>query len=251
MNGPVQLHVAIDEGAGAALVLLHGWPQDSTMWRHIVPLLAGRFRCIALDLRGLGHSPAPPSGYEKQQLADDVLHTLELMDVHRCCVVGHDWGGVAAQLMAAAAPDRVPEAIVLDAPSLWGESKDPRQVLGLLHVPVLASPLGELLAPMLATQLLRLGGVAAGDVEHYRQMLAEPARQRASRLYYRAALLHDMPTTGRHRPPRPETPMLFLGGRSDPVIRWARGVELIDGAGHFLPDNRPALVAQRILSFFA
>jgi pimeloyl-ACP methyl ester carboxylesterase len=96
VTDPVRLHVAVDEGDGPPLVMLHGWPQDSRMWRHVVPALSKRFRCIAMDLRGLGRSPAPADGYDKQQLARDVLHTMDDLGLDQVRIVGHDWGGVAA-----------------------------------------------------------------------------------------------------------------------------------------------------------
>jgi pimeloyl-ACP methyl ester carboxylesterase len=250
VSAPVELHVAVDEGQGEPLVLLHGWPQDSTMWKRVIPGLSERFRCIALDLRGLGRSPAPPEGYDKEQFAQDVLHTLDGMGIERFRVLGHDWGAVTAQLLCVAAPDRVVKAMVLDVPSMWNESKDPRQALGLLHMPILASPLGTRVGPALAEQILRASRVPADDVAHYKAMLSEPARRVATHLIYKTALLHDMPKMLRDRPPKPDVPMLFLGGRGDPVIRWGSDFELVEGSSHFLPDNNPELVVERALAFF-
>ena len=248
MTAPVELHVAVDEGSGDPLVLLHGWPQDSTMWRRALPGLRERFRCIALDLRGLGRSPAPPDGYEKPQLAEDVLHTLDGLGVERFRIMGHDWGGITAQLIAASAPERVERAVILDVPSLWSSSRDPRQLIGGLHMPILASPLGPRAAAPLGAQIMRLSGVPAEDVEHYRQMLSEPARARASSRYYRTFLTQDVRLLA-SPPPRPDVRMLFLGGSSSPITRWRRDVETIEGASHFVVDNRPEVVVERALAF--
>lgn len=248
MSDAVTLNVGIDEGQGPPLVLLHGWPQDSTMWRHAVPGLRERFRCLALDLRGLGRSPAPPSGYDKPQLAADVLHTLDGLGVERFRVMGHDWGGVVTQLLAASAPERVERAVVLDVPSMWTTSRDPRQLLAGLHMPILASPLGARVAPALGAQIMRMSGVDAEDVSHYRAMLSEPERARASSRYYRTFLARDVRMLA-SPPPKPEVPMLFLGGASSPITRWSPNVELIEGASHFVVDNRPEVVVERALAF--
>jgi pimeloyl-ACP methyl ester carboxylesterase len=249
VGGPVTLHVAIDEGSGPPLVLLHGWPQDSTMWRHVVPQLSERFRCLALDLRGLGRSPAPPGGYDKPQFAADVLHTLDGLGIERFSVIGHDWGGITAQLLCVDAPERVEKAIVLDVPSIWQRPSDPRQLVGFTHVPILASPLGGHIAPTLAGQLMRMSGVPAEDVEHYVEMLSEPGRRHVTTQYYRRALLEDMPRMARGRERRPDVPMLFLGGQSSPITRWGTDFELIKGAGHFVVDNKPDEVVSRALAF--
>jgi haloacetate dehalogenase len=59
-------------GDGPLVVLLHGWPQTSHMWRLIVAPLAERYTVLAPDLRGYGRSDAPSSGYDKRAMASDV-----------------------------------------------------------------------------------------------------------------------------------------------------------------------------------
>jgi pimeloyl-ACP methyl ester carboxylesterase len=88
----LRVHVA-EAGEGEPLVMLHGWPQHWYEWRHLIPSLAKRYRVICPDLRGLGWTDAPPSGYEKEELASDVLALLELLGLDRVKLVGHDWGG--------------------------------------------------------------------------------------------------------------------------------------------------------------
>ncbi|HZG48918.1 MAG TPA: alpha/beta fold hydrolase, partial [Thermoleophilaceae bacterium] len=68
----VRLHVA-EAGEGPPLLLLHGWPQHWWCWRLVVPLLQDRYRLVMPDLRGHGWSGAPRDGYEKEQLATDLL----------------------------------------------------------------------------------------------------------------------------------------------------------------------------------
>jgi pimeloyl-ACP methyl ester carboxylesterase len=83
-------HVAEAGGGEDPVLLLHGWPQSWYEWRSLMPALADRHRVVAMDLRGFGWSDAPRRGYEKENLADDVLAVLDELGIER---VGHDWGG--------------------------------------------------------------------------------------------------------------------------------------------------------------
>ena len=78
----LRFHVA-EAGAGEPIVLLHGWPQHWWIWRHLVPLLAPHARLVMIDLRGFGWSDAPPGGYDKQTLADDLLAVLDALGLER------------------------------------------------------------------------------------------------------------------------------------------------------------------------
>ncbi len=93
----VTLHYR-EAGAGEdVVVLVHGIPQTSHEWRHVVPRLAERYRVIAPDLRGLGDSSRPATGYDKKTLAEDVWRLVrDHLGVERFFLVGHDWGGPVA-----------------------------------------------------------------------------------------------------------------------------------------------------------
>jgi pimeloyl-ACP methyl ester carboxylesterase len=248
--GGLRMHVA-EAGEGPPLLLLHGWPQDGRMWRFVLPALAREFRCIVPDLRGLGRTEAPRDGYAKQQLADDVLALLDALGLDRVRLAGHDWGAFVAQLLAAGAPQRVDRVLVLDVPPLWVRGYDPRQILGMAHVPVLASPLGERLAPTVADRILRLSrGIDDAAREAYLAMLREPPRRRASAQYYRTFLTSELPGALASPARRPEVPVKCVGGQGDPVVRWSPDVELVRGAGHFLPEDRPDAVIGHALAFF-
>ena len=95
---------------GEAVVLLHGFPQDSTAWNQVSPALhqAG-LRTLAVDQRG--YSPmARPRGrrrYTLRETTDDVLALLDAAGLDKAHVVGHDWGGMVAWALGAWHPDRV------------------------------------------------------------------------------------------------------------------------------------------------
>jgi haloalkane dehalogenase len=84
----------IDEGSGPTLVLLHGNPSWSFVYRHVIRALRGEFRCVALDLPGFGLSEPPPGyGYTPAEHAGIVATALGALDVRDACLVAHDWGG--------------------------------------------------------------------------------------------------------------------------------------------------------------
>ena len=120
----LRFHVA-EAGAGEPIVLLHGWPQHWWMWRHVVPLLAPHARLVMIDLRGFGWSDAPPGGYDKQTMADDVLAVLDALGLRRVCLVGHDWGAWIGFLACVAAPERFAAFLALGAPRPLGRPAAP------------------------------------------------------------------------------------------------------------------------------
>ena len=98
-----------DEGDGPAVLLVHGFPWTSHVWRGLIPALTARHRVIAPDLLGLGESDTPddaPMGLEAQ--AGYVGELLDALGVDRVAVVGHGAGGGIAQLLAADRPGWTP-----------------------------------------------------------------------------------------------------------------------------------------------
>jgi pimeloyl-ACP methyl ester carboxylesterase len=219
------------------------------MWREVLPTLGRTYRCIVPDLRGLGWTDAPPTGYDKPQLAADALALLDTLGLDRVRVIGHDWGAVAAQLMAVAAPERVSKALILSVPSLFDRGYDPRQLLGLAHMPVLSLPYAHRLVPGLAKRLLKMQGFDDDETEPYVARLREPERARASVQIYRTFTTRELAPSLASPRSRPDVPMRYVGGAGDPVCRWAPGIELVRGAGHFLPEDKPDAVIGHAMSF--
>jgi pimeloyl-ACP methyl ester carboxylesterase len=91
-----------DEGEGPVVVLLHGFPTSSHLWRDLVPILAPRFRAVAPDLLGYGDSGRPhhPEALTVRAQARYVRELVERLGVEEIAVVGHDIGGGVAQLLA-------------------------------------------------------------------------------------------------------------------------------------------------------
>jgi len=93
-----------DAGAGSAVVLIHGHPFDRAVWERQVGPLGERFRVIAPDLRGYGHSPAVSGTATMGELALDVWGLLDDLGVERVAAVGLSMGGLVAIEMALARP---------------------------------------------------------------------------------------------------------------------------------------------------
>lgn len=100
----------VDEGEGSPVLLLHGFPDSSHLWRHQVPaLVSAGFRAIAPDLRGFGESdrPAETESYGLPLILADVTGILDALGIERAQVVGHDWGAAVAWMLASFFPARV------------------------------------------------------------------------------------------------------------------------------------------------
>lgn len=95
-----------DAGAGEALLFVHGFPHDRTLWAPQVQGLATQARCLAADLRGFGETTCAPP-YSMDQYADDLVALLDRLRLDRAVVVGLSMGGYVALALWRRAPERV------------------------------------------------------------------------------------------------------------------------------------------------
>jgi pimeloyl-ACP methyl ester carboxylesterase len=228
---------------------------------------------LALDLRGFGWSEAPRDGYEKENLADDVLAVLDELGLERVKLVGHDWGGWIGFLLCLREPRRFESFLPLNIVPPW---LSVRATIGhawrfwyqqVVMAPGLGYRLhrdGEFVKRVLA------GGSEVKDawddatLSAFADNLAEPARARAAVQMYRVFNLREVwpIARGRYAERRLTVPTRMLFGIDDFVLRpsmlagWERHaeamtLELVEGCGHFIADERPALVAARAREFFA
>ncbi len=269
----IEFHVA-EAGAGDDVVLcLHGWPQHWYEWRHLMPALADRHRVIALDQRGCGESEATRDGYEKEELANDVLAVMDALGLERVKLVGHDWGGWIGFLLCLREPARFERFLALNIVPPWTNT---RNLVG--HAWRFAYQ-QLILAPGLGYRLHRRGAfvrrVLVGastrkevwteeDLAAFADNLAEPDRARAAVQMYRVFNLRETwpIARGRYADARLAVPTLLLFGEDDVVLRPSMlggyekhaekmRVELVPDCGHFIADERPDLVAARARDFLA
>lgn len=109
------LHVR-SAGKGPAVVLLHGFGDTGDMWVPLAVELARDHLVVVPDLRGMGLSAKPPSGYDKKTQGKDVAGVLDAMKVDRVDVIGHDIGNMVAFAFVAQYPTRVKKFVLMDAP---------------------------------------------------------------------------------------------------------------------------------------
>jgi pimeloyl-ACP methyl ester carboxylesterase len=257
----VRVHVAATGPPDAPVVLaLHGWPQHWWSWRDVIGALAGELRVLCPDLRGLGWSGPPEDGdFRKQRMADDQLALLDALGLDRVRLVGHDWGGWVALLIALAAPERVSSLLALSIGHPWTPT-----AVGLRHCWMLSYQL-PLAAPVLGERLVRDGRYplamlrngrrdgrrwSAAEEQAYLDVLRRPAVAHASSKLYRDFLLRDLPASRALAGRRFEMPARLVNGSREPFRAFAAGfrgeVDVVDGAGHFLPEEAPQAVADRI-----
>jgi pimeloyl-ACP methyl ester carboxylesterase len=270
----LEFHLA-EAGSGEDVVLcLHGWPQHWYEWRHLLPALADRHRVLALDLRGFGWSDAPRDGYEKENLADDVLAVLDALGIERVKLVGHDWGGWLGFLLCLKAPQRFDRYLALNILHPWQSGV--RAALPyawrftyqlVVMAPVIGYELhrrGRFVPRVLVAGSTRKEVWDPGTLEAFAANLAEPARARAAVQMYRVFQLRELwpILRGRYEGKRLTVPTRLLFGVEDLVLRpelldgyerhaEAMEVERVGDCGHFIADERPELVAERAREFFA
>jgi pimeloyl-ACP methyl ester carboxylesterase len=268
----LRFHVA-EAGEGEPLVLLHGWPQNWWEWRRLIPLLSDRYRVICPDTRGSGWSDAPKDGYDKETMARDVIGVLDQLGLDRMRMVGHDIGGYLGYLICLRAPERVVRYVSLNTGHPFG--RPTAASLGTLwrfwYWPINGAPLFGpwLIRNALFSRALHRwftadrAGWSPQDLDVFLEQWKEPARALAASKTYRTFLAVDARRvlSGRYRAMRLTVPTLMLHGSEDPVLRepFLRGfepfaddmrLELVPGVGHFIADESPELVADRVRAFF-
>ena len=90
----------LEHGSGQPVIAIHGWPETCHEWRRVAPLLGPDHRVLAPDTRGHGRTEAPPHGYDRAQLAGDIVAFMDALGIDRCPVVAHDWGGIIVVKLA-------------------------------------------------------------------------------------------------------------------------------------------------------
>jgi haloalkane dehalogenase len=116
-----------EEGAGTALVFLHGNPTSSYLWRNIIARLGDRARCLALDLIGMGASGKPAIAYTFADHARYLEAWIDALDLDEIVLVGHDWGGALAFDWAARHPERLRGVAFMETivrPMSWSDLPD-------------------------------------------------------------------------------------------------------------------------------
>jgi epoxide hydrolase 4 len=269
----VELHVA-RAGDGPPVILLHGFPENWTSWRHQIPALVGAgFSVLAPDMRGYNESdrPADVTEYRLRLLIDDVAELIRGSGHRRAHIVGHDWGGVIAWTFAGAYPDMVDKLVIMNAPHLHlyrKALKRPGQLLrswyvGMFQLPRVAEAMLSrndyaVLRRIFTRGPARPGTFTTEDVEQYVAAARRPGALTAMLNYYRA--LRDPGSSAIGRAARAEAETLIIWGHLDRALspRLLDGIEdmapvvhihRIPTAGHWVQNEAPAEVNRTLVEF--
>ena len=268
----------LDEGPGdaEAVLLLHGMPTSSWLWRKVVPGLASAgLRVVAPDLLGYGasHKPADRALYEVPRQADRLVALLDALGIERATVVVHDLGGAWGFELADRAPERISRLVVLNA-AAYRDGWNPPTI-----VRILGSPIGPFMLrmmrsrglgiPMLASLLRQFTGdpsvVTPEMVRGYWLPLHEgttrPFRQFVTSFEYTFGNLGRWAAALR----RLTVPAMVVWGGKDRILNAEKQIRqfaqdlaippdrivVLADANHFLQEDRGPEVADRIAAFVA
>jgi len=103
-------------GKGPAVVMLHGFGDTGDMWAPLAAALAKDHTIIVPDLRGMGLSSYPDTGYDKKTQAQDIARVMDKLSIQKADLVTHDIGNMVGYALAAQYPDRITRWAVIDAP---------------------------------------------------------------------------------------------------------------------------------------
>lgn len=258
----------IDEGEGEAVLLLHGYPQSLLTWRHQIPTLATRARVIAPDWFGWGLSErgfATPARYWDEVGRIGLL--LDALDVERCTLVGHDYGGFLGLGFAIRNPDRVERLSIINSRAHRTFPQPTYMQFAILcamaRVPGLRQlvhlvPLGRLNKALLQRHV-RQGCFDNALLDHYVGWMDTPEGRRWVAhffRYYQMPARRDLDLAV----DRIACPTTIIWGDKDPYCPVEIGRDLaaripgarmvpIKGADHYVMEERPDEVLAALTSF--
>lgn len=266
-----------DEGSGPAVLLLHGCPFASFVWRQLIPQLASTHRCIAPDLLGLGDTETPAwADWSLPAQAETMVRLLDSLGIERAHVLGHDHGGAVAQVLAARHPTRVDRLVLADVEAYdnWPSAEE-RPFVRITQLPLVGdfvlwlwSRRGMLratlvraravrdaryLSPEFIDLLIRANLIDSRRRAKTKRFIAEQFEPRNNRVTL--DVLDDLR--------RFDHPTLLIWAQDDAHFgpEWgerlrrdipgAQRLELLPATGHLLMEERPEKFAALVREFLA
>jgi pimeloyl-ACP methyl ester carboxylesterase len=273
----VDFHVTESGPADApAVIALHGWPQHHYEYRDLLASPPDGMRIIAPDLPGYGWSGPAPHRWQKEEVVSDLLALMDTLEVQRALLVGHDWGGYVGHLLALRAPERFSAYLCLNIAHPWQTSRTlaPHAWRSMTYMPLVAfagipaQRHSDLVYWALRYQYVprswpRHTSVSDADLRWFSDRFRDPVCAAAGRDTYRTFLTEELPAIRRAPEMRvSEVPTRVLFGDRDFAVHpdlaaeaTARAVdyrlELVPGVGHFITDEAPDLVRERLTALVA
>jgi haloalkane dehalogenase len=245
----------VDEGTGPTLLLLHGNPTWSFLYRDVIKGLRDRLRCVALDYPGFGRSTAPTGyGYtpaEHARVVERFVTTLDLRDV---TMMVQDWGGPIGFAVATRQPDRFARFVIGNTWA-WPKSDPGTQAFSRF----LGGPVGKrlILNRNLFVERILPGGIrkkklTTEEMEAYRGPFPTP-RSRVPTWVFPREILRSRPFLAEVEQGLPavaDRPALIVWPTSDVAFRGAERkrwqevfrdhhLVMLDGAGHYIQEDAP------------
>jgi pimeloyl-ACP methyl ester carboxylesterase len=266
--GGLRMHYLAAGDQGSPVILIHGYAQNSHMWRPLMKELGKTHRVIAPDLRGFGDTTKAAGGYDKKTMAQDVHALARTLGIGKAGIAGHDIGLMVAYAYAAQYPDDVERIALLDAfiPGV-GDTTNLFLLKDLWHF--------HFYGP---TPLALVNGrervyfehfwndfaadgkksVSEADRRFYARKYAQPGAMKAGMEVFRA-FDQDAKDNAAFAATKLRMPMLVLGGEKSGgefLIAQSRMVAddvdgvIVAGSGHWLIDEAPGQVIPKLVAFF-
>ncbi|MFD6351868.1 alpha/beta fold hydrolase [Nocardia tengchongensis] len=263
----VRFHVT-EAGEGRPVLALHGWPQHHYVYRDLLADPPEGLRIIAPDLPGYGWSGPAPHRWAKEDVASDLLALMDVMGLGKdVLLVGHDWGGFVGYRMVLREPERFRGFLVLNMAHPWAPKGDvARQGWRLLAYQPLMASVGVPLQrrTRFLEKLFEAGTAGRNRMDRetagiFAERFRDPLVARTARDTYRTFLLKEIPASVRAPETRRATvPVRALFGKGDAAVHYSLAaaetaraddytLELVEGCGHFIVDERPELVRERLV----
>ncbi len=263
----IRLHYVMG-GQGDPVVLLHGWPQTWYAWRKVMPALAEHYTIIVPDMRGLGDSDKPATGYDKQTVADDIYQLIRQLGFQRIFLVGHDMGGPVGYAYAAAHREDVRRFVFIESllPGI-GYEQMIRESNNWHHRFNVTRDLAEALVAgkeriflswFYRQDAYNPTAISEADIDEYVRCYTAPGGMRAAFEYYRA-MLQDAEQNKEHAKTKFTMPVLAIGGdrfignlvltEMQQVAENVRG-SIIQDCKHWVAEEHPHTLSQQLLAFF-
>ena len=270
VNG-IQMHYVIG-GQGDPVVLLHGWPETWYAWRHVMPALAQNYTVIAPDLRGLGDSSKPTTGYDGKTVAEDIHQLVTQLGFNTIYLVGHDIGTWVAYPYAAEHPTEVEKLVIMEVPppGFWPPPVPLPWWFSFHQTPDVPEALVE--GKEMEYLSWHLRGLASNpsaitqeDINEYVSHYSAPGGMRAGFEYYRA-FQEDAIQNMNYSKTKLTMPVLALGAGYIPTFggnitmptivygmqQLAENVQgiRVPNSGHFIAEEQPQFVINQLSNFF-
>jgi len=255
-------------GRGPAVVLLHGFGDSGDMWAPVAKVLMKDHTVIVPDLRGMGLSAHPDTGYTKKNEANDIAGVMDALKIGKADLVTHDIGNMVGYALAAQYPDRITKWVAVDAPlpgigAIWtAQLSNPKAWHFNFHGP----DEERLVAGRERIYLDRFYNELSDDPKK----IDEATRQHYAKLYARPHAMHDafeqfaaFPQDGIDNQAllakgKLTMPVLALGGEksygtvmADDLKQVATNVTsgIVPASGHWIMEENPEATTKLVVDF--